>query len=71
MEDFPDDILRPIFWQVLEKEEGLRLWCKLASTCTRLWSFHLPPEPLYFMDTREKKLGISAVLTMPNIRRVL
>ncbi len=57
MEDLPDKILRLIAWQVLENEEGMRLWCKLASTCTRLWSFQLPAEPVYFLDNKLNQHG--------------
>ena len=59
MEDLPDKTLRLIARQVLGKEEGMRLWCRLGSTCTRLWSFQLPAEPAYILDNREKKHGIS------------
>ena len=50
MIELPDELLHQIVRQVLEKLEGLRLWCKLSSTCRRLWSFQLPPEPTYFLD---------------------
>ena len=59
MEDLPDEILLLIARQVLEKEEGMKLWCKLASTCTRLWSFQLPAEPVYVLDNRVKEDGTS------------
>ncbi len=58
MEDLPDKILRLIAREVLEKSDGMRLWCKLASTCTRLWSFQLPAEPVYILDNRVKKHGM-------------
>ncbi|CAL5224262.1 g6920 [Coccomyxa viridis] len=58
MEDLPDKILRLIAREVLEKSDGMRLWCKLASTCTRLWSFQLPAEPVYILDNRVKKHGL-------------
>ena len=54
MEDLPGELLCLIARQVLEKEEGMRLWCKLASTCTRLWSFQLPAEPVYRLRNRVK-----------------
>ena len=57
MEDLPNEILRLIARQVLGKEEGMQLWCKLASTCTRLWSFQLPAEPLYLLDDKLNKQG--------------
>ena len=59
MDDLPNELLCLIARQVLEKEEGMRLWCKLASTCTRLWNFRLPAEPVYILDDRVKKHGIS------------
>ena len=59
MEDIPDETLRLIAREVLEKNDGMRLWCKLACTCTRLWCFQLPAEPAYRLDNSEKKHGIS------------
>ncbi len=59
MEDLPDELLCVIARRVLEKEEGMKLWCKLASTCTRLWSFQLPAEPAYRLSNRVKKDGTS------------
>ena len=59
MENLPGELLCLIARQVLEKDEGLRLWCKLASTCTRLWSFQMPAEPAYILDNMKKKHGIS------------
>ncbi len=59
MEELPDELLCVIARRVLEKEEGMKLWCKLASTCTRLWSFQLPAEPAYFLSNRLKDDGIS------------
>ena len=50
MLQLPDELLGLIARQVLAKEEGLRLWCKLSSTCTQLWNFQLPAEPTYFLD---------------------
>ena len=52
MQELPDDILLLIARQVLDKEEGLRLWGKLSSACRRLWSFQLPSEPTYFLNDR-------------------
>ena len=52
MLELPNDLLLLIARQVLEKEEGLRLWCQLSSACRRLWSFQLPSEPTYFLDDR-------------------
>ncbi|CAL5222606.1 g4999 [Coccomyxa viridis] len=52
MQELPDDILLLIARQVLDKEEGLRLWGKLSSACRRLWSFRLPSEPTYFLNDR-------------------
>ncbi|CAL5224263.1 g6921 [Coccomyxa viridis] len=43
---------------MLEKEGGLKLWCKLASTCTWLWSFWLPAEPVYFLNDSLKIQGV-------------
>ncbi len=59
MEDLPEGLLSLVARQVLEKEEGMRLWCKLASTCTRLWSFQLPAEPVYCLNSSVKKHGTS------------
>ena len=52
MLELPDDLLLLIARQVLVKEEGLRLWCKLSSACGRLWRFQLPSEPTYYLDNR-------------------
>ena len=52
MLELPDDLLLLIARQVLKREEGLRLWCKLSSACRRLWVFQLPSEPTYFLDGR-------------------
>ena len=52
MLELPDDLLLLIARQVLEREEGLRLWCKLSSACRRLWVFQLPSGPTYFLDDR-------------------
>ena len=57
MEDLPDDLMRLVARQMLEKEGGLKLWCKLASTCTWLWSFWLPAEPVYFLNDSLKIQG--------------
>ncbi len=58
MQDLPDEILQLMARQVLERKDGLRLWCKLASTCRQLWSFQLPPEPAYFLDDSLTDLGV-------------
>lgn len=50
MLQLPDELLALIAREVLAKDEGLRLWCKLSGTCTRLWSFSLPSKPTYFLD---------------------
>ena len=47
----PDELLHMIASQVLEVEEGLRSWCRLATTCKRLWSLQLPSEPLHVLDS--------------------
>ena len=52
MQELPEDLLLLIARHVLDKEEGLRLWCQLSSACRRLWSFQLPSEPTYFLDDR-------------------
>ena len=52
MQELPEDLLLLIARHVLDKEEGLRLWCQLSSACRRLWSFQLPSEPIYFLDDR-------------------
>ena len=57
MQELPDDILHLIARQVLKREEGLRLWCKLSSSCRRLRRFQLPSEPTYFLDDRLTDVG--------------
>ncbi len=52
MQELPDDVLLLVAREVLKKEEGLMLWCKLSSACRRLWRFQLPSEPTYFLDDR-------------------
>ncbi len=50
MMELPDELLDLIAKQVVGKEGGLRLWCKLSSTCRRLRIFELPPNPAYLLD---------------------
>ena len=74
MQNLPDEILQLIARQVLERKDGFRLWCKLSSTCRRLWSFQLPPEPAYFLDDTLTVLGIfttSAVTMVCTLDAVL
>ncbi len=55
--DLPDELIRLIARQVLESEDGMWLWCSLASTCRRFWSFQLPSEPTHFLDNGEMSPG--------------
>lgn len=38
----PDDVMAYIAEQALSRHEGSRAWCRLASTCSRLWRLQLP-----------------------------
>ncbi len=38
----PDDVMAHIAEQALWRHEGIRAWCRLASTCSRLWRLKLP-----------------------------
>ena len=57
MLELPDELIRLIARQVLETDDGMWLWCKLASTCRRLWKFQLPSEPIHFLDNGEMSPG--------------
>ncbi len=46
----PDELLGMIAGQVLEIQEGIRMWCRLSTTCKRLWNLQLPSKPLYVLD---------------------
>ena len=57
MQTLPDELLRMIAGQVLKMEDGLRMWCRLSTTCKRLWSLQLPSEPLYVLDSNRTARG--------------
>ena len=50
MLDLPNEVLGLIARQVVEKQGGLRLWCKLSSTCRRLGKIELPSESACVLD---------------------
>ncbi len=57
MLELPDELLCMIAWQVLKIEDGLRMWCRLSTTCKRLWSVQLPSEPLHFLYSNRTAHG--------------
>ena len=38
----PDDVMEHVAEQALWRHDGIRAWCRLASTCSRLWRLKLP-----------------------------
>ena len=38
----PDEVIELIGKHVIKRHDGLKAWCRLTSTCKRLWSAQLP-----------------------------
>ena len=59
----PDEVLRLVAWRVLKKRNGGREWCRLASTCKRLWRLQLAPQ--------EHTWEVPAQITLPGASRLV
>ena len=59
----PDEVLQLVARRVLKKRKGERKWCRLASTCTRLWRLQLTPQ--------EHTWEVPAQITLPGASRLV